>query len=307
MQKQRLEFEDLLARRLREQEANITKAANDALEAKDKSIQSVVNAAASAQEQEYNAALKSSEARMEREINAKYESEFGSKLAEAKNEYLNDLKGKIASIDLLSKRLKEAQDNLQISRNFESGSQRAHRVSAAALALSEKMESSKGAAEEYAALKSAAVENGVIASALETIPTSVKKGIPTLPELQGSFDGVYNISRQAAYVPKGRSGVEGQLAGKLFAKLTVPPASDASPPADESDSGKMADYILARAKQHIEIGELEAAVSDLDQLSGQVAFTVKDWKSAAMDRIAVEKALKVIKMECALMNKNMGG
>ena len=49
----------------------------------------------------------------------------------------------------------------------------------------------------------------------------------------------------------------------------------------------------------MKLGELEESVSELDKLKGQAAFTVRDWKSAAMDRIAVEKALKVIKMECA--------
>ena len=58
----------------------------------------------------------------------------------------------------------------------------------------------------------------------------------------------------------------------------------------------------------MKLGELEESVSELDKLKGQAAFTVvRDWKSAAMDRIAVEKALKVIKMECALLNKNMSG
>jgi len=97
----------------------------------------------------------------------------------------------------------------------------------------------------------------------------------------------------------------------LFASLAVQPSADtAPPPADASGSapeGKMSDYYLARAKRSIQLGDLEQAVSELDQLKGQVAFTVNDWKSAAKDRIAVEKALKVIKMECALLNKNMAG
>jgi Mitochondrial inner membrane protein. len=87
--------------------------------------------------------------------------------------------------------------------------------------------------------------------------------------------------------------------------LSGPPSPDTAPP--EDDSGKMSDYILARAKLHVHAGNLEKAIEELDQLKGQVAFTVKDWKLSAMDRISVEKALKVIKMECALLNKNMGG
>ena len=57
----------------------------------------------------------------------------------------------------------------------------------------------------------------------------------------------------------------------------------------------------------MKLGELEESVGELDKLEGQAAFTVSDWKTSAMDRVAVEKALKVIKMECALLNKNMSG
>lgn len=114
------------------------------------------------------------------------------------------------------------------------------------------------------------------------------------------------IIQKAAYVPTGRSGIGGQLAGKAFATLSGAPSHDTTaPPAD--DEGKMSDYILARAKHYVHVGDLEKAVSELDQLKGQASFTIKDWTASAKDRIAVEKALKVIKMECALLNKNMGG
>lgn len=305
MQKQRLEFEDLLARRLRDQEHAITKRANEALDAKEKSIEAVVNAATSAQQAEYEAAHRSTIENLQTELSAKFEAEFGAKLAEEKAAMVADIEKKVAAIEALSKRLQQAEENLQISRNFESGSQRAHRVSAAALALAEKMETSNPAFEEFVALKAASAESGVIASALDRIPSSVKSGVPTLAELQASFDNYYKVGREASYVPIGRSGIGAQFAGKAFAMVSGPPSPDTAPP--EGDEGKMSDYILARAKRYVHIGDLEKAVDELDQLKGQAAFTVKDWKSSAMDRISVEKALKVIKMECALLNKNMGG
>ncbi len=309
MQKQRLEFEDIMARRLREQEFELTKQANDALEAKEKTVESIIDATTTAQQAEHDAALKSTEERLEKELSAKYEADFGQKLAEAKADFIKELQGKLSTIQQLSERIQENEQNLQISRNFESGSQRAHRVSAAALALAEKMETSKAAMAEFLALKSAATENGVIASALEKIPNSVSVGIPTLPELQASFEHTHKITRQAAYVPSGQSGVEGQIAGMIFANLTVQPPPDALPPSKSDDvpEAKMADLILSRAKQHVKLGQLEEAVSELDKLKGQASFTVNDWKKSAMDRVAVDQALKVIKLECALMNKTMAG
>lgn len=309
IQKQRLEFEELLARRLREQEGAITRAANEALEAQEKSIESVVTAAANAQKAEFDAAIKEAAERFDREYSAKYESEYGNKLAEEKAAYVADLKQKLAMIEDLSSRLQQAEQSLQISRNYESGSQRAHRVSAAAMALAEKMETSSAAAEEFVALKAAAAENGVIASALDKIPTSIKSGIPTVAELQAKFEQVYTVARRAAHVPTGRSGIEGQIAGYVFATLIVPPSFDAPPPegTENVDQSKLSDYILSRAKRHIQLGEIENAIHELDKLQGQAAFTVKDFKNAATDRITVNKALKVIKMECALMNSSLSG
>ena len=55
LQKQRVDFEDLLARKLREQEDSLIRQSNSALQAKDQTIQSVINAASEAQKQESDA------------------------------------------------------------------------------------------------------------------------------------------------------------------------------------------------------------------------------------------------------------
>jgi len=86
----------------------------------------------------------------------------------------------------------------------------------------------------------------------------------------------------------------------------VPPSPDSIVPLTE-ETGTMSDYILSCANYYVKLGDLEKAVYELEKLTGQTAFTVKDWKKAAMDRIAVEKVLKVIKLECSLLNKSMGG
>jgi len=305
LQTQRLEFQDLLARRLREQEDTLTRQTNTIIQTKEAAFETVLNSATKTQEAAYTQALESNTDRITREITAKAEAEFGQKLAEEKNKFVQELEGRAKALEELAERLVRNDGMLEISRNFEGGSQIAHRVSAAALALAERMETREGAGEEVAALKAAAVENGVIASALETIPASVRTGVPTLPELQTSFDAIHSIGRQAAHVPTGRSGLEGQIAGMLFAKITVTPSLDSIPAV--GDDGNMADYTLASAQRYVHLGNLEEAVRELDKLKGQTAFTMGDWKKTAMDRIAVEKALKVIKMECALMNKNMAG
>ena len=143
--------------------------------------------------------------------------------------------------------------------------------------------------------------DNVIGAALSSVPASIKKGVPTLPELQARFDKVARKARQAALVPDGVAGLEGQLAGMLFATLKFPPKPDDTPPEDDKDA---AEYVLVRASQHVQYGELEKAIQQLNKLGGQAAFTVQGWKKDATDRVAVEQALKVIKMECALLNES---
>jgi hypothetical protein len=104
-------------------------------------------------------------------------------------------------------------------------------------------------------------------------------------------------------VPEGHSGLEGQLLGMIFAKLSVPPPPGAS--SDETDPAIISDSILSSARKYVQSGDLEKAVEQLDKLKGQTAFVMNDWKRKAMDRVATEKALKVIKLECALLNKDL--
>ena len=106
-------------------------------------------------------------------------------------------------------------------------------------------------------------------------------------------------------VPEGRAGLEGQLLGMLFAKISVPPPPDAVPTTEEE--GSVADGILSLARKHVQAGDLEHAVEQLDRLQGQTAHVVHNWKKAAADRVSTERALRVIKLECALLNKDLIG
>ena len=51
-------------------------------------------------------------------------------------------------------------------------------------------------------------------------------------------------------VPEGRSGLEGQLLGMLFAKLSVPPSPETSS-SDETDPAIISDSILSMARKYV--------------------------------------------------------
>jgi hypothetical protein len=102
---------------------------------------------------EHKAELESTAERVQREYDAKYHTEYRTKLAEEKAEFAKELENKMSIIEELSHVLSKMESALQVSKSFESGSQIAHKMSAAALALAEKLETSKGAAVELAALQ----------------------------------------------------------------------------------------------------------------------------------------------------------
>jgi hypothetical protein len=302
LQKQRIEFEDMLAKKIREKEFEYSDRMRKALEDKDATIQGVVSAALATQKGEHEEEMKTFEEVTAMEIKTNLEAEYSNKLADIMEQSTNDLQVKADAIKVLTEKMSQLEGALEASQSRKEGSDKAHRLSAAALALSEKLETSQNAESELNALRAAAGKDGVIATALSTIPESVRSGVPTLSELQMRFNTVFKKARQAALVPAGRQGLEGQLAGMVFAGLRYAPDPDEPAPEDEKDSPE---FVLARAKKHVELGELELAVQQLQVLDGQAAFTVADWTRDAMNRISVEKALKAIKFECALLNKSL--
>lgn len=153
MQKQRHEFEDLMALKLREQENNLTRQANSILQEKENGIQAIVAATKESLETEHKANLASSQELLEKKLDGKYEVEYAKKLANEKQVFLEELEKKVSMMEELSKKLEDMESALNLSRSITAGSVQAHRISAAALALTEKLETSKAAKGEVATLK----------------------------------------------------------------------------------------------------------------------------------------------------------
>ena len=198
LQKQRLEYEALLAQKLREQEDSIARQANAALAAKEENIQSLIKATNEAREKEMQDVLATETKRISNEMEWEYQQKLQNELGQMKQVYAAELEQHLTTMSNLQSKLSTLEHRLEVSLNYESGSKKAHRVSAAALALANKLEGSGGAAVELAALRGAvAGEEGVIASAVSLVPKSAEtNGVPTLADLQAKFDESYKIGRQ---------------------------------------------------------------------------------------------------------------
>lgn len=304
LKKQGMEAESLMDQRMREQKEILTNAAATALKEKEDALQSIVDNSLQIQEQHFMDERANFEKLTEEKCNAKYEELYGTSLAQVKEDYANKLEQKIQKLDALTKKISDLEFQLQSSEAYKSGSLQAHRMSAAALSLIDKLESSEPAGSAVATLLAVADNNPVVDAALGALPDSVSStGVSTLQELQTYFEEkIHPKCRQAAMIPKGQSGLEGQMMGMLFSKLRIAPGPDDAAPESLKDD---AEYVLARARRHVQLGELERAVEEMEKLKGQASLTASDWTMEAKARVAVEQALKVIRLECALANEVM--
>lgn len=304
IKKQQLESESLMEKKLSDQERTLTSKAQTDLREKEEAMQAIIDHSLKIQEQQFNEEKVGFEKMTEEAMNAKYEELYGKSLVQAKEGFAKKVEQKAKQIEGLAKKLSDLEFALQSTKEFQSGSVEAHRMSAAALALVDALESSKPAGAALTAMRAVAENNAVVNVVLDSLPLSVStKGVSTLQELQTSFEEkIYPKCRRATLVPDGYHGMEGQLLGIAFAALKYPPSPDDPAPDSEKDASE---YVLSRARRHIQLGELEQAAEQMVKLQGQALFTARDWLEQTKERVAVEKALKVLRMECVLANKSM--
>jgi hypothetical protein len=210
VQKQRLEYEDLLAKRIREAEDAITRQANEALRAKEEGVQNLLMGMREGREKEVADSVRLEVGKIRGDLELEYQSRLQNELAEAKAMHVAELEKYMSSINSMASQLSELETRLQISKAYESGSKKAHAVSAAALALANKLEAGESVEVEVAALRGAtAGEEGVIAGAVKMIPGSVERGmgVPTVGELQVAFDRSYKKGREVSCVFRLLSGL----------------------------------------------------------------------------------------------------
>lgn len=305
IKKLRLEAELLQEEKLAEQRKILTAQAEQALSEQQTRAEAFLENSMQIQEQAHAEDKAAFEQKTEEAVSAKYEELFGQELTKLKEQFTAKMNQRVQQMEQLSKKLSDLETSLKDSQDFQVGSLEAHRITAAAIALMEKLEFGEPAGAAVNALKAVASENAVVSAAVQSLPDAVtQSGILTVQELQAGFEEtIYPQCRRAANIPQGQTGLEGQLLGSFFATLRPAPGPDEAAPESEKDASE---YVLSRIRRYVQLGELEKALLETKKLSGQVAFTAKDWESQAKDRVAVEKALKVIRMECALANENLG-
>jgi len=307
LHEQRIQYQSLLTEKLMEQQLALAAQLSAQHREKEEELRKMYEADSKAKKEEHGLDLTSQKERMGRALEAKHASKFQNLLADAKANFSKDLEKQSDAVQKLRQGLQDLEKHLHGSKLYETESTRAHRISAATAALCQKLEQGQPAATELEMLKASVVE-GVLTKALERLPDAVGRDrtIPTVLQLQDHFlDTVYQSARQAALVPFNRTDIASQIYASLFATLTIPP----DPSAGVSEEPNP-DMVLSLVRDHVKKGNIENALTTLSQNqmdNNQLAFTIGDWQRGANDRVAVEKVLRVIKMECALLNAELAG
>jgi len=125
-------------------------------------------------------------------------------------------------------------------------------------------------------------------------------------------------TRQAIFVPAGVMSLRGQWIGYICSRLLIPIVEKKTITTFWNLPSKLS-YILSssmnlqmdahvsKAHHYLQHGNLEQAIQELDQLETNhiATITLRDWINNARNRILVDRALHVIKIECALLNEQM--
>lgn len=309
LHKQRLEFEELMSSKIRVVQESIEKRSKALLADKEQEVEQLLEAAKHTLSQEHEAEMQAELENWNREFQASLQQEVAKQVSGVKEQYAKELAEKVALVQQITQKLEYLEHYAEMSRTYEQSSKSAHKISAAALALANKLESTgKSALAEIEALRNAVHDEDAssgISVALEQLPDDVTKGarrVPTVSELQANFTAIKRRARAASKVPEGKHGLGAQLFSYVFSAITVEPEDDSS---DSQQDSYIPDLVLARAGKFVQLGDLESAVNELNGLKGQAAFTVKDWKQDATNRVMVNRMLKVIKMECSLLNESL--
>ncbi|KAG5187291.1 mitochondrial inner membrane protein-domain-containing protein [Tribonema minus] len=171
-----------------------------------------------------------------------------------------------------------------------------HRVTAAALALAERLATSAPAAAELASLRALAAADGTASATAAAVPAAAAAaGVPTAAELRARFPRVRAECLRAALVPGGEdAGLARQAVGAALAAVTLKRRGMVE--------GAGADDALTRAEHLADAGDLRGAVRELKALQGLAAVTARDWVADAEARLATDAAVAALRARVALLN-----
>ncbi|GMI41166.1 hypothetical protein TeGR_g14026, partial [Tetraparma gracilis] len=299
LQEQRLRFEEVQARGLREQEALLEARSAKAVQAKEAEM-------AAAFEGHWQARAKE----FEEAANVHFEKNLGDTIAAVKKQYADDLAAKAAAIEELGTKVREMEGRIASGGQYEERSGKVHRIVGGVMGLVGAIESGDANIKnDIATLAAICRDDEVLSAALKSVSGSLASAsgaIPSLPELQERFNNVKAVGRKMSLVGEGpgSDGLTGLFAGEFFSRVMVPVDDRVAMSKKESELDD--EDRLARASYFVRTGKLEQALSEMDSVKAKkVKLVVKDFRDLTAAKVSVDKCVSVLKLRCAALNEGM--
>ena len=133
---------------------------------------------------------------------------------------------------------------------------------------------------------SGAVEDGAaLAQAIAPLAPHAETGIPSLAGLEAAFPAVAR-----AVVAQSRGGAEDDWVAGVLGRLSDLVTLRSLGP-DGRVEGADAGAVVARARDHLEAGDLAEALAELESLHGPAAEAARSWRDRAAARLAARRSL----------------
>mmetsp|Transcript_18944 Transcript_18944/g.23862 ORF Transcript_18944/g.23862 Transcript_18944/m.23862 type:complete len:596 (+) Transcript_18944:91-1878(+) len=284
LRQQRDMFEETLAKEIRQTETRVVDAAAEDMKNKLADIQK-------AQENEYRKFTSEESDRLSGEFLAQYNSE----VEKLRAEYIEKTENRIQALQRLQDEVSAVENVLNETSSYYTAASQINKLSAVALALAKKLETSDPIASELSLLKQASMGDELMTIVANSLKVEGKKGVPTVEQLKVRFESVRKAARKAAMIPEATEGVFGQLLGSLIAFITIQPVGNIQ--------GEGADEVLARTAYLLELGDLKTAVLEMTTLTGKESLIVRDWIQDAKLRLQAEQAVKIFNAHASLLNE----
>ncbi|CAM9300980.1 unnamed protein product, partial [Heterosigma akashiwo] len=152
-----------------------------------------------------------------RRLAAELQAAIDRELSALRQDFVAKSEGRQAELGELAAGVRAAEAVLGETRQYFNANLQVHQLSAAALALGKRLETSEPVGAELKLLREAAQGDPLVATAVAALGGEGKKGVPTAAQLKARFAGVHEAARRAALVPEGAGGAPGASCWPLLA------------------------------------------------------------------------------------------
>ncbi|KAH9134167.1 hypothetical protein AeRB84_019994 [Aphanomyces euteiches] len=277
LRQQDIMHKELLARELRLQEEVLTRTARKELDGLREEHDAQLIALVTTQKAQIQAEFDKNLAALKAESEKKIQEQIAQKAREIQAVAQTEQAGRIKELEAIRVELKAVNEMLGRTSDYEAFSHQVHKVSVAALALTNRIEAAAPLHNEIRALRSAGKCDKFIEETIKTL-APLADGAPSVAQLQQRFKQVQKAARQAALVPENSDGLVGHLFANALYFFMIPPGGPIQ--------GDDAEAIFSRADYALRGGDIESALIEMDKLAGLPREVVSDWVAAAKSRLA---------------------